>query len=83
MMRRQAVAGVALLLAGAAMPAAAQDAGNPDQRAARTLAQMTPEEKIGLLHGPMPSLLPVAKRPAGVPIGAGIIMGCRAWAFPT
>ncbi|WP_433909719.1 beta-glucosidase family protein [Sphingomonas yabuuchiae] len=82
MMRRQAVAGVALLLAGAAMPAAAQDAGNPDQRAARTLAQMTPEEKIGLLHGPMPSLLPVAKRPAGVPIGAGIIMGVPRLGIP-
>ena len=82
MMRRQAIAGVALLLAGTAMPAAAQDAGDPDQRAARTLTQMTPEEKISLLHGPMPSLLTAAKRPAGVPIGAGIVMGVPRLGIP-
>ena len=82
MMGRQAIAGVALLLAGTAMPVAAQEAGNPDQRAARTLAQMTPEEKIGLLHGPMPSLLPAAKRLAGVPVGAGVITGVPRLGIP-
>lgn len=43
---------------------------------------MTPEEKIRLLHGPMPSLLSKAKRPAGVPIGAGIVMGVSRLGLP-
>ncbi len=43
---------------------------------------MTPEEKIRLLHGPMPSLLSKAKRPAGVPIGAGIVMGVPRLGLP-
>ncbi|WP_212742900.1 beta-glucosidase [Sphingomonas sp. 2SG] len=53
-----------------------------DARAAATVQAMTPEEKIRLLHGPMPSLLPAAKRPAGVPIGAGIIMGVPRLGIP-
>lgn len=55
---------------------------SPDARAEAALAQMTPEEKISLIHGPMPSLLPAAKRPAGVPIGAGVIMGVPRLGIP-
>ena len=40
------------------------------------------EEKIGLLHGPMPSLLSVAKRPQGVPVGAGYIAGIPRLGIP-
>lgn len=53
-----------------------------DARADATLGKMTQEEKIRLLHGPMPSLLPAAKRPAGVPIGAGVIMGVPRLGIP-
>ena len=68
------LAGVALSML--ATPAIAQQADkDPDRRAEATLRQMTPEEKITLLHGPMPSLLPAAKRPTGVAIGAGYIAG--------
>jgi beta-glucosidase len=68
------LAGVALSIL--ATPALAQQAQqDPDTRAEATLRQMTPEEKIALLHGPMLSLLPAAKRPADVIVGAGYIAG--------
>lgn len=46
-----------------------------DQRADNTLKQMTFEEKIDLLHGPMTRLVPKAKRLEGVAVGAGYIKG--------
>jgi len=55
---------------------------SPDARAESSLKQMTQDEKIRLLHGPMPSLLPSAKRPVGVPIGAGVIMGVPRLGIP-
>jgi beta-glucosidase len=75
---------LATLLATAAIAGArpAVPAASADTRAAATLKAMTPEEKIRLLHGPMPSLLPAAKRPAGVPIGAGIIIGVPRLGIP-
>ena len=48
---------------------------DPDARADRTLAQMTHEEKVSLLHGSMLLLLPPAQRPQGVQNGAGYIPG--------
>jgi beta-glucosidase len=57
-------------------------AGTPERRAAETLAKMTPDEKIDLLHGPMPSILPPAKRPKGVTVGAGFIQGVERLGVP-
>ncbi|ANI80048.1 MULTISPECIES: glycoside hydrolase family 3 C-terminal domain-containing protein [Sphingobium] len=57
-------------------------ADTPERRAAETLAKMTPEEKFTLLHGPMPSILPPAKRPQGVTIGAGFIEGVERLGVP-
>ncbi len=57
-------------------------ARSADARTEATLKAMAPEEKIRLLHGPMPSLLSKAKRPAGVPIGAGIVMGVPRLGLP-
>jgi beta-glucosidase len=54
----------------------------PERRAAETLAKMTPDEKITLLHGPMPAILPPAKRPQGVTIGAGFIEGVERLGVP-
>lgn len=74
---------VALL--GCSSSALAQHGGqsqSSDARADAALKQLTPEEKIRLIHGPMPSLLPSAKRPTGVPIGAGIIMGVPRLGIP-
>lgn len=80
-MRR--IACVALLATSSIATAQSVDrTRSPDARAAATLQAMTPEEKIRLLHGPMPSLLPAAKRQVGVPIGAGIIMGVPRLGIP-
>ena len=54
----------------------------PERRAAETLAKMTPDEKITLLHGPMPAILPPAKRPQGVTVGAGFIEGVERLGVP-
>ena len=43
---------------------------------------MTLEEKIQLLHGPMPGLLSPAKRPAGLTVGAGYIEGVPRLSIP-
>jgi len=68
------LAGVALTMLG--IPVIAQESNqDPDKRAEAALRQMTPEEKITLLHGPMPSLLQSSKRPEGIVIGAGYIPG--------
>lgn len=51
-------------------------------RAERTLAQMTQEEKIQLLHGTMPLFIPAAKRAPGMPVGAGVIAGIERLGIP-
>jgi beta-glucosidase len=56
---------------------------SPEVRAKQTLAQMTPEEKVRLLHGPMPRLVPPKKRPEGMVIGAGYIEGVPRLSIPT
>ncbi len=48
---------------------------DPDARAQQTLAQMTAEEKQSLLYGSMPMMMPAAKRPQGVQVGAGYVAG--------
>ncbi len=58
------------------------DARTAERRAAETLAKMTQEEKIGLLHGPMPMLLAASKRPKDVAIGAGFIRGVERLGVP-
>jgi len=73
-------------LASPSVPLAAQQssiARSPDARAAETLAQMTLEEKIRLLHGPMTAIVAPAKRPDAVPIGAGYIEGIPRLGVPT
>lgn len=64
-------------LASVACPALAQQktAASPDKRADEALAQMTTDEKIQLLSGPMTQFLAPAKRPVGVPVSAGYIEG--------
>jgi beta-glucosidase len=84
-MRRARAIALAALLAQA-NSASARDTGPwaaADARAAATLRRMTLEEKIGLLHGPMPSLLTPAKRPAGIPLGAGFIAGVPRLGIPS
>jgi beta-glucosidase len=65
--------------AAAQTPAPASD---PDARAKATLSQMTQDEKISLLHGPMPLMTPPAKRPVGVAMGAGYIQGVERLGVP-
>jgi len=65
--------GVAL---AAIMPAAAQDgSATPEARADATLAKMTVEEKIALLHSPMTAMVPPSKRPEGLTLSAGYVVG--------
>lgn len=53
-----------------------------DERAKATLAKMTLEEKITLLHGPMPALMSPSKRPAGIAVGAGYVLGVPRLGIP-
>ncbi len=65
-----------LALAAAAIPAtAAPSSQDADTRAEETLAQMTREEKISLLHGRMLMMVAPASRPEGVTLGAGYVDG--------
>lgn len=79
---------VGLLLAATAVAAAARPApaqmttAVADLEARATLGRMAPDEKIRLLHGPMPSLLPPAGRLPGVTIGAGYIAGIPRLGIP-
>jgi beta-glucosidase len=66
-----------LMLAGLAVGSsgvAAAPAADAGKQADKTLSQMTADEKIGLLHGPMTMLVSSAKRP-DVPISAGYVAG--------
>ncbi|WP_375287078.1 glycoside hydrolase family 3 protein, partial [Sphingomonas sp.] len=84
--------GLSLSLLLSTVPCLAQEApvraekeeasADPDARAAKTLAAMTTDEKIDLLHGPMPSFVPPAKRPADMILGAGYIAGVKRLGIP-
>ena len=62
---------------------AREPASSAERRAAETLAKMTLEEKIQLLHGPMPGLMSPAKRPSNITMGAGFIEGLPRLGIPT
>lgn len=66
--------------AGARPAPGQQDAAQV--RVEQTLAQMTQDEKIQLLHGTMPLFIPVAKRAPGMPVGAGVIAGIERLGIP-
>lgn len=73
--------GAAALATSAAAQAPAPT--DPDARAKATLSQMTREEKIGLLHGPMTGMITPSRRPAGIAVGAGYITGVERLGVPT
>jgi len=74
----------ALAIPPAAGFAKSADAANgPEARAEQTLKQMTQEEKIRLLHGPMTAMLPPSKQPAGIPFSAGHTLGVPRLGIPT
>ena len=75
---------LAILLAGPSILVEARDRPpqDADRRAAETLAKMAAEEKLALIHGPMPSFLAKDKQPAGVPIGGGYIAGVPRLGIP-
>lgn len=54
-----------------------------EARAEQTVAQMTQEEKIQLLHGTMAVFIPAAKRAPGMPVGAGVIAGIERLGIPS
>lgn len=64
----------------AAGPVVAQQATDPDARAAELVAQMTLDEKIRLVHGHYPNQMPV--RPEGVPMSAGYVPGVERLGIP-
>ena len=76
----------ALLLAAIAGPLAAQqrDTSEPDQRAAKTEAQLTDAERLSLLMGVMnlPGPGPAVHVPAGVPQTAGYVPGVPRLGIP-
>ena len=74
------LAGIAFL--SATTVSAQERATNPDARANATLRAMSQEEKIRMLHGPMPSMLPPGKRLPGVAIGAGYVEGTQRLRVP-
>ena len=72
----------AFLAALIAAPASSQQdpASDPDARAAALVAQMTLEEKVRILHGHFPNMMPV--RPDGVPMSAGYVPGVERLGIP-
>ncbi|MFN3457998.1 MAG: glycoside hydrolase family 3 C-terminal domain-containing protein [Novosphingobium sp.] len=66
--------------AGAKPTQSPQDAA--EIRAEQTVAQMTQEEKIQLLHGTMALFIPASKRAPGMPVGAGVIAGIERLGIP-
>ncbi|TWB25702.1 glycoside hydrolase family 3 C-terminal domain-containing protein [Nitrospirillum bahiense] len=74
-----AASGLALM---AGWAAAGETPSQADAKAQALLEQMTQDEKIGLLHGPMLALVQRSKRPDGVVIGAGYIAGVPRLGIP-
>ena len=68
-MSKIAAGGLAALLCCAAAPGHAASPDAADAWAARTLSQMTPQEKRGLLLGYIPFQLPAAQRPKAMAAG--------------
>jgi beta-glucosidase len=57
-------------------------ADEAQMRAERTLAQMTQDEKVQLLHGTMAVVVPKPRRPRDMPMGAGVIAGVERLGIP-
>lgn len=73
---------IALAMAEAQAEPVKTSASEASARAERTLAQMTQDEKIQLIHGTMPIAIPKAKRAPDMPIGAGVIAGIERLGIP-
>ena len=77
--------GSATLVIGGAAQASekpAKASAEAEAQAERTLAQMTPEEKLQLIHGTFTVSVPKQKRPADAPVGAGLILGVERLGIP-
>lgn len=74
------LAGIAICAFGSA---AFADQPDPDKQARETLSRMTAEERMKLLQGEMPLMLPVAKRPDAIALGAGYVPGISHLGVPT
>ena len=72
---------LALLLASSGLSAAVQPVSDAAMAKASTLlAHMTEDEKLALVHGQMPLFMP--KRPADIPLSAGIVRGIPRLGIP-
>jgi beta-glucosidase len=73
---------IALGCAGAEAKPAQRPQDAAEARAEQTVAQMTQDEKIQLLHGTMAVFIPAAKRAPGMPVGAGVVAGIERLGIP-
>ena len=81
MRRRSRVAALAVALAVASSPLAAEPALDPDARAAATLAAMTQDEKLSMLQGYVAQTWP-GRFPADLPKSAGYVPGVPRLGIP-
>ena len=82
MASRSAIAIVFNLLAGPLLAAAPRPADDVDARAAALVKQMTPDERVSLLHGPMAVSMAGITAPRNVIPGAGHIAGIPRLGIP-
>ena len=76
---------VASLVATAVAPVSARERRaplSPDAAAEATLRRMTLDEKLTLLTGFIPALMPAAERPTGITQGAGFVPGVPRLGIP-
>ncbi len=74
-MRKGKIIALALLATALTTPVAKAQAPDPDARAARTLAEMTPDEKLSLLQGFISQTWPSGTFPADLPRVSGYVPG--------
>ncbi|NLR73132.1 glycosyl hydrolase [Novosphingobium sp. ERN07] len=77
-----ALGSTALTGAGASAQERRPSADEAQMRAERTLAQMTQDEKVQLIHGTMAVVVPKPRRPRDMPMGAGVIAGVERLGIP-
>jgi beta-glucosidase len=80
--RLQSLTTASLLISASILHAEDARSDQPEQRAEATLRQMTLQEKISLLSGKMTPLVPPAKRPEGIAVGAGYVPGVARLGIP-
>ena len=73
---------IALCSAGVSGQERRPSADEAQMLAERTLAQMTQDEKVQLIHGTMAVVVPKTKRPRDMPFGAGVIAGVERLGIP-